>query len=293
MLYNALITGANGLIGREFSSFVDTKSSFLTTHKNFDILDYQQMKKFVEGKKIRTIINCAASRDAEALEDNYDDAFNIGVVGPQNLARLANELNARLVHISTDYVFDGKSSIPYTESDYCAPLNTYGKTKRLGEIKIQKICNSYLILRTSWVFGQIGRDFPSTIARLSQTRKEINVIYDQVGSPTYSKDFAFYATELLSKIQDGENGIFHISNSGSCSWYDLAFFTLNLLGSSSDIIPILSEEYPQKARRPSFSVLSKEKLTSTLGYSPRHFYIALAEYLNVSGIKNNEQCLVS
>lgn len=190
---------------------------------------------------------------------------------------IANKLNAILIHISTDYVFDGLKSSPYTENDVTNPLSVYGKTKVESEkILLQKVDN-VIIYRTAWLFSKYGRDFVKTIRNIASKNKEIRVIFDQVGSPCYAHDLASYIIQSLPLIKNNTKEIFHLTNEGVASWYDLAQIIVNEFNLDCKVIPIHSFEYPQKAKRPHFSVLDKTKFKKYFGIDIRHYTFGLNE----------------
>lgn len=266
-----LVTGANGLLGTEFKARLSSDEAWFCGREELDITDINAVRNFFQNKKIHYIINCAACRDAEYLEDHEIEAEPISVQGPKNLAIVAKENNATLIHVSTDYVFDGKKSSPYVETDAVNPLNIYGKYKEQGEQAALRAAETCLVLRTAWLFSSYGDDFVKKIRDLASTRSELKVIFDQVGSPCYAGDFADYTLQILPKIKTGTKEIYHLTNEGICSWYDLAYATVKAFNLDCQVIPIHTAEFPQKALRPKYSVLDKSKIKRDFNLKIRHY----------------------
>lgn len=288
---NILVTGANGLLALELREKLQLHPEFhvyYASKEDCDITNMSNIHSYVKDKKIDIILNCAANRNAEQMESDYNASKLITVEGPKNLAIIANELGATLVHFSSDYVFDGKKSTPYTEDDKTNGLSVYGKLKVEGENAVLKIANTVIVIRTAWIFSSYGQDFVKTIRRLAETRDEIKVIYDQVGSPSYAGDLAEYIIQMLPKIKKGTKEIYHLTNEGVCSWYDLAFYIVQLFKLSCKVIPIHTAEFPQKAQRPHYSVLDKSKVIRDFGLNIRHYSEGLWEC--IKKILENEKC---
>ena len=285
------LVGAYGLLGSEFRELLNDSEYYKSSSKEADITNLESLEKFVLDKSdIKYIINCAASCDAEALESNPEYANIINVEGPKNLSIIANKLNAVLIHISTDYVFDGKKSLPYQETDKTNPLSVYGCTKVESEQYLLNNTNSVVIFRTAWLFSQYGRDFVKIIRKIASNNKEIRVIFDQVGSPCFAHDLAYYILEALPMIKDGTKEIFHLTNEGVASWYDLAQFIVNGFNLDCKVIPIHSHEYVQKAKRPHYSVLDKEKFKKYFNINIRHYIFGLHECIKL--IKERDYVII-
>ena len=250
---NVLITGANGQLGTELSKLIP--SAILTDVKDLDITDYIAVKDFVGKNSINTIINCAAYTAVDDAEDNYDLVEKINAVGPKCLA----DTGCKLVHISTDYVFDGKANRPYTTNDVPKPKSVYGKTKYLGEWAVQFCANEYVIIRTSWLYSPYGKNFVKNMRNLGATRESIGVVNDQIGTPTYAADLADAIVQIVPQINKFNSGVYHYSNLGECSWYDFAVEIMKQSGLKCVVNPITTEQYPTKAPRPAYSVLDKTK----------------------------------
>lgn len=248
-----LITGANGQLGTELSKIMP--NALLTDYKDLDITDYDAVRDFVRENKIENIINCAAYTAVDDAEDNYLMARQINAVGPQNLARTG----CKLVHISTDYVFDGNAKTPYKPNDEVKPLSIYGWTKRMGELAVMKNAEKYVILRTAWLYSPYGKNFVKTMRRLGAEKESIGVVSDQIGTPTYAADLANAITKIVPQIHKNNSGIYHYTNFGQCSWYDFAREIMNISGLNCKVNPISTEQYQTRAVRPKYSVLDKTK----------------------------------
>jgi dTDP-4-dehydrorhamnose reductase len=263
-MQNILITGANGQLGMTFKSLPieNLDDNFIFTNsKDLDITNHQNVRKFILDKKINVIINCAAYTlvDKAEIEPNKADQINHKAV--VNLAQVAKDLFVQLIHISTDYVFDGNKLSPYVESDSTNPQTVYGKTKLNGEIAIKRINPKHsIIIRTSWLFSSFGKNFVNKILELAKTNKQISIVSDQIGSPTYANDLAWVILKIIPKIKNNNVELFHFSNGGSFSWYEFAKEIFKINNISTILIPVSSDDYKSKANRPNFSVLLAEKI---------------------------------
>jgi dTDP-4-dehydrorhamnose reductase len=260
---NILVTGSNGQLGSEFR-YLDTDDIFYFTDKSsLDITDFNKIKEFCKKNSITHIINCASYTAVDKAEEEKELAKRINFEAVKNLALISKELDVFLIHLSTDYVFDGKSNTPYREDDKTNPINFYGYTKLLGEEAIKEVNPKALIVRTSWVYGKYGNNFVKKILKLAQERDELNVIFDQIGTPTFAKDLA---KTILKIIQHSTFNIqysaviYHYSNEGVCSWYDFAKEIVKLKKIKCKIYPIHTIEYPTLAKRPHISLLDKSKI---------------------------------
>lgn len=262
-----LVTGANGQLGREMRRVAtnSTDTYIFTDIKELDITDAVAVNNIIAERKIDIIINCAAYTNVEKAEEDAELANELNNRGVENLAKAAKERGATIIHISTDYVFDGTADIPYTEEEKTAPIGVYGSTKLAGEESIKASRCNYIIIRTSWLYSQWGGNFVKTIQRLTAEREEITVISDQIGTPTYAGDLADVIGEIISTNQLEKQGTYHYSNEGVCSWYDFAQAICKLSGNQCKITPIHSSEYPSKVTRPHYSVLDKSKIKSSFG----------------------------
>lgn len=273
-----IVTGANGQLGRAVNiEFADRNDIELvnTDVAELDITDIDKVLAFVREVKPAAIINCAAHTNVDACETQVDLAYKINAIGPRNLAIAATDQNAKLMHISTDYVFDGHGNRPYTEFDATGPQSVYGATKLAGEEMVRQFAKNFYIVRTAWLYGD-GKNFARTMMRLAQDRDRITVVNDQVGSPTSASELA---KAVKSLIFTDNYGLFHGTCEGSCSWADFATRVLKLAGSSTEIVPISSEEYGAPANRPHYSILDNYMLRLTGGYTFADWEAAIEEYM--------------
>ena len=257
-----LILGANGMLGRDLATVFP--GARLCGHKDLDITDEAAVRAYILELKPDLVINAAAYTNVDGCEDEPKTAFAVNGDAPGYIAAACREAGARLVHYSTDYVFDG-SKKEYVESDETNPINVYGASKLRGEQKIARCMDDYRIIRTSWLFGRHGKNFVDTILDLSQRMEEVRVVDDQVGRPTYTRDLAQKTAELVGCPP----GIYHVTNDGVCSWYEFARAFID------NAVPCSSAEFPRRAKRPAYSVLVNTK-TPPL----RHWREALADYLH-------------
>lgn len=280
---NILVTGANGQLGSELRKigFSALDEVFYTDVAELDITDYAAVERFVKDKEIDTIINCAAYTAVDKAEEEPQLAAKINTEAVTNLARAAAKEGCLLIHISTDYVFDGTGTKPYSEKDKPCPVSVYGKTKLAGEEAILKSRCFHIIIRTAWLYSSFGNNFVKTILRLASERPEINVVSDQVGSPTYAGDLAAAIVAIMDNEERIEHeGIYHYSNEGVCSWYDFAAEIVRLSGKECRVKPVTTAEYPTKTQRPAYSVLDKSKIKKTFGIEIPAWKDALAKMMN-------------
>lgn len=268
-----LITGANGQLGRELARLMP--DAILTDSATLDITDADAVREFVKRNNVDTIINCAAYTAVDRAEDDADTAARVNVVGPENLAKSG----ARVVHISTDYVFDGTGHTPYEPDDAPNPVSVYGRTKLAGERAVLENAKSAVVIRTAWLYSPFGNNFVKTMRRLGAERESINVVCDQIGSPTYAGDLAAAIVAILPQMRDGMHEIYHFTNEGVCSWYDFACAIMALSGLPCRVNPIPSSQYPTRATRPMYSVLSKEKIKHDFNITIPHWQEALIKCL--------------
>lgn len=272
------ILGKDGLLG---SSLLEQDINCIgSSHTEADITSLDSLKKFVDVYQPTHIVNCAAFTDVDGAEKNFERAFAVNALGAENVGKLARQKGISVLHISTDYVFDGTADVPYLETDFCSPLGEYGKSKREGELRLLEEYPSACIVRTSWLFGGKGKNFISSLLNLLKKQSELKVVSDQKGKPTYSKDLAHAVVQLLS-----HSGIYHFANRGEMSRYEIAVEVCNLaneMGASmacNKITAVPSTEFPTPAKRPAYSVLSTSKVESILGRTPRHWKEAFKEFL--------------
>lgn len=265
------LVGENGMLGKQIA--LELKKNHLDYHGSdleVDICDYASLKKFTEGKRIAWIINCAAYTAVDRAESEEKKAGDINALGAGNLGRLANELDAKIIHFSTDYVFDGESEKPYMEDDLPNPKSVYGKTKLEGERGVSEASKCFII-RISWLYGVHGPNFVKTMLRLFGERERVSIVADQMGAPTYCKVLAENVIDLIRK-DSGEFGIYHYSDQGEISWYDFSCeikqqaVISGLSDGRVDLVPISTEEYPTEAARPKNSMFDKSKIVDTLGF---------------------------
>ena len=283
-----LVTGSKGQLGSEIQKigFTILDDVFYTDREELDITDYAAVESFVKKNEIDTIINCAAYTAVDLAEDEVEKAELINTKAVANLANVAAEEDCLLIHISTDYVFDGASSEPYTEKVKAAPLSVYGKTKLAGEKEILKSGCWYIIIRTAWLYSTYGNNFVKTILRLAGERQEINVVNDQIGSPTYAADLAKTIISIMDFDERIEHeGIYHYTDEGTCSWYDFAKEIVRLSGKDCQVNPISTTEYPTRAPRPAYSVLDKTKIKRTFAVAVPDWKTSLAEMINSMNLK--------
>ena len=260
-----LITGCNGQLGTELKKLLP--NAICADVDTLDITDAVAVNKFVNENNIDLIINCAAYTAVDRAESDIDLAKKINTDGPKNLA----QSGAKLIHISTDYVFDGTGHIPYTPDDETNPTSVYGKTKRDGELAVIENSECYVIIRTAWLYSVYGNNFVKTMRRLGAERNEINVVSDQIGTPTYASDLAAAIVKIIPQMTRENSGIYHFTNMGVCSWYDFAIEIMELSDITCMVNPIKTSQYPTPATRPSYSVLDKSKITETFGIKIPHW----------------------
>ena len=274
-----LITGSNGMLGYDLQEVLNDKHELiLTTSKTLNITDKDQVLKVICENNPDVVINSAAYTDVDGCEDNHDIAYGVNGEGVRNLALACKEIDCPLVHISTDYVFNGKNNRPWVEDDEIDPINVYGKSKLEGEEAILEILDKYFIVRTAWLYGVNGKNFPKTMLELAKNHSEITVVYDEVGSPTYTLDLAYGISQL---IETDYYGIYHLTNSESCSWCEFARYIFEVAGVDVNVIPVTASEFARPAPRPSYSVLENKNWIDN-GFKPlRSYKEAIKEYVEL------------
>jgi len=258
-----LVTGSNGQVGSEIKELSSdyTYTFFFSNREELDITDKEAIEKFIKNNKIDMIINCGAYTAVDRAEDEQELADRVNHLATKNLGEVAKEHSLTLIHISTDYVFDGRNFRPYIETDNTNPNGIYGKTKLDGERALQNINpQNSIIIRTSWVYSSFGANFVKTMLRLGKERDSLGVIFDQVGTPTYARDLARTILEILPKIENSDVEIYHYSNEGVLSWYDFAKEIMRMAKLECSINPIETKAYPTPATRPHYSLLNKAKI---------------------------------
>jgi dTDP-4-dehydrorhamnose reductase len=274
------ITACNGQLGTDAVSFF-SKNVEVIAYKDvdLDITDEEKVNVAVREAKPDVIINTAAITNVDGCESNKKLAFRVNAYGASVVARAAQNVNAELVHISTDYVFDGTGSEPYTESDKVCPKNVYGSSKLEGELSVAKYCSKSYILRTAWLYGPHGNNFVKTMLKIGRDKGEVSVVTDQVGNPTST----FELVRIIDAvIRSGKFGIYHATCEGVCSWNEFAREIFKCADLDVKVNDILTEQFVRSASRPSYSVLSKEKLFSNTGYRPSDWRKVLREYFDYS-----------
>jgi dTDP-4-dehydrorhamnose reductase len=257
---------------------------FIGSDRDVDILDPGALAAYAEGKGLSWIVNCAAYTNVEKAEDEPEIAMRINAEGPENLAALASKLGARFLHVSTDYVFDGKASRPYLEDDPVGPTAVYGRTKAEGETRVRASCPEHVILRTAWLYGAAGPNFAATMLRLMKEKERIGVVADQRGTPTYAVDLARAIATIVGSAEP-EFGTFHYTNLGETTWYEYAL-EIQRLGLERGILEracrvdaLTTDQYPTKAKRPGYSVLSTKKIIEAYGLGIPEWRESLALFI--------------
>jgi dTDP-4-dehydrorhamnose reductase len=272
-----LVTGGNGQLGRSFRSISSQHPEYqfnFTTRDEIDLSNPNSIKQYFQQKHYDLIINCAAYTAVDKAEKEQDLADAINHLAVKQLAEIAKKNHSLLIHISTDYVFDGTSYRPYIETDSINPQNIYGSSKLKGEQAIQAIKPNAIIIRTSWVYSEFGNNFVKTMLRLGTDRDQLNVIFDQIGSPTYAKDLAQCIVKIVNFYnqrpfpqETSEVPVYHFSNEGVCSWYDFAKVIFEQSNIPCSVDPIETKDYPTPAKRPHYSVLNKARIKQTFALS--------------------------
>lgn len=258
-----LLIGANGMLGRDLSKTLpDSFQCIASRSQDLDITDREATFRAIKALNPNVVINAAGFTAVDRCEEETEKAFAINGKGAKHVAEACKEIRAKCVYISTDYVFDGKKNEPYVEEDLPNPLSTYGKSKLDGENCVYESSPDALIVRSSWLFGRHGTNFVKTVLKLSREREELEMVNDQTGSPTYTKDVS---GAIASLVLRNASGFFHVANSGSCTWFEFAQKILDLAGRPLKLIPIPTARCGRPAERPRFSVLSCEKLEKAIG----------------------------
>ncbi len=268
-----LVTGSNGQLGSELKILLP--DAVFTDSAELDITDLTAVINFVQTNNINTIINCAAYTAVDKAEDEPELAAKVNAIGPENLAKTG----CKLIHISTDYVFDGCGHKPYLPDDTTAPISVYGKTKLAGEQAVLLLSKEAIIIRTAWLYSSFGNNFVKTMRRLGTERESLNVVADQIGTPTYAKDLAEAIVSILPQVNEQNKGVYHYTNEGVCSWYDFAHEIMELSELKCKVCPIPSSSYPTKAKRPFYSVLDKSKIKQTFNITIPHWKEVLVQCL--------------
>lgn len=272
-----LVAGAYGQLGtaiQRLSNDITGYSFLFHDIDTLDLTDFRNLNDFIKNEKPDYIINCSAYNAVDKAETDKENAVLLNVQVPEKLAQFASENNATLFHVSTDYVFDGKHHLPYTEDDQVCPVSAYGESKARGEEAVLGNGNHFVI-RTSWLYSASGNNFLKTVLRLAEERDELRMIFDQIGTPTYAPDLADAILQIIksidAKIANPLSGCYHYSNEGVGSWYDFAKAIVDETGTACCVLPIETHEYPLPAKRPYYSVLNKSKIKRNFGIQIPHW----------------------
>ena len=282
-MIKALVTGGNGQLAQCLKNVVKNNDELHVDFQDLpylDINDKQQLESYFLKNEFDYCINCAAYTAVDLAEEQSDLAYAVNAEGPKYLAEVCQKHQVTLIHISTDFVFDGQKRIPYLETDAPNPLSVYGASKLQGERNIQDVMDTYFIVRTSWLYSEYGNNFIKTMLSLSETRDEISVVSDQIGSPTYAGDLA----EVLIKIVLSSSisyGIYHYSNGGIVSWYDFAVEIFKQLGKTIEVKPIKTKDYPTAAKRPKYSILDTTKIKNNFDYTIKDWQVSLNKIIHI------------
>lgn len=291
-----LITGGKGQLGSQIKSIINRNSSDIgeldeiykdcecrfIDYDELDITNYNEVISYVGSFKPDVIINCAAYTNVDRCESDNDMAFKVNAIGPRNLAAASEKYGIKLLHVSTDYVFNGEGNIPFREYDLPEPVSIYGKTKLLGEQYVRENCSRYFIVRTAWLYGEWGKNFVYTIIKAAKEKGHLEVVDDQRGNPTYAEDLAYH---ILKIVLTDEYGIYHCTGTGECSWYDFACKIIEYAGIDCTVAPISSDKLNRAAKRPSYSSLDNMMLRCTIGDEMRPWQEALQSFIKKVDLK--------
>ncbi|HJB26136.1 MAG TPA: dTDP-4-dehydrorhamnose reductase [Firmicutes bacterium] len=290
-----LITGSYGQLGNELTKILKNGRAEIgeispaysgceiiaVDYDALDITDKDAVQAFIQEHQPDIIFNCAAMTNVDQCETDFETAMKVNAIGPRNLARAAKQTGAKLVHVSTDYVFSGTQATPRCEWDLCAPNTVYGKSKLLGERYAMEQCPNTFVVRTAWLYGYVGKNFVKTMLRLGKEKEQVTVVNDQHGNPTSANDLAYH---LLALALTEEYGIYHCTNEGECTWFEFASRIMERAGLTCKVLPCTTQEYPSKTPRPAYSSLNNLMLSCTIGNHMRPWQEALDRYLaNLEG----------
>ena len=282
-----LVTGSDGQLGSELKDLTKNYKKldlFFKDLPNLDICNFNLLQSFINENEINAVINCAAYTDVDKAEDESIIAKKVNCEGVLNIVNALRTVNGKLIHISTDYVFDGNHYLPYKESDPVSPIGVYGETKRAGELQVFNSDLDSIVIRTSWLYSSHGKNFVKTMLDLGTVKKNLGVINDQVGTPTYARDLAKTCLDILSgdsSLNISKNGnLYNYSNEGVSSWYDFAISVMELSGKKCKVSPIQTSEYPTAAKRPHFSLLNKSKIKTDFKIEIPHWRDSLKDCIN-------------
>ncbi len=288
-----LVTGGNGQLGQSIQSIEKKykELDFIYTDVNdLDICNLDELRDFLANNKVQYLINCAAYTAVDKAEQEQTLAKKINSEALENIGIATAEKNIKVLHVSTDYVFDGKSFKPYTEDELAVPESFYGQTKLLGEKLLLQNQPDSVILRTSWLYSEFGNNFVKTMIKLGNDRDELNVVADQIGTPTYAVDLADALLTIIKKVENKESkfhtGVYHFSNEGVCSWYDFTKNIHQIMEIDCNVMPIESKDYPTAAPRPFYSVLNKSKIKTTFKINIPYWKTSLERCLSILAASN-------
>ena len=286
-----LITGSNGQLGSEIKELENNYNKVDLIFKGLpelDICNSEALETFIIDHKINSVINCAAYTAVDKAEEDAEIAERVNSIGVLNLVNALKKVNGKLIHISTDYVFDGDHFSPYKESDLVSPIGVYGETKRAGELSVINSDIDSIVIRTSWLYSSYGNNFVKTMLRLGNEKENLGVIFDQVGTPTYARDLAKTCLEILTGVNSvkisKDGNLYHYSNEGVASWYDFAIAIMELGNVNCKVNPIQTKDYPTLAKRPQYSVLNKSKIKTDFKIEIRYWRDSLKDC--IEKIKN-------
>ncbi|NVK20915.1 MAG: dTDP-4-dehydrorhamnose reductase [Kangiellaceae bacterium] len=297
---NVLVSGANGQLGLCLKDILDNKSVtavYLGRHE-LDVTDKVACLKAIQHSNIDIWINCSAYTNVDLAEQEIEQAEKVNHFAVKNIAETCNEFNIPLIHISTDYVYDGTATIPYKEDSKTSPQSVYGRTKLLGELSIKSLLSKFIIIRTSWLYSEYNKNFVKTMLQLAKNKQELSVVNDQVGSPTYARDLAETIYEVALKLVSSDandnslSGVYHYANQGKCSWFDFSVQIfqeaqrLRILKNIPDVTPVTSEQFKTLAKRPLYSVLDSTKIVNQFKLENRTWHEALVDMLSILNVKS-------
>ena len=274
-----LVTGTKGQLGYDVVNALEKRghTAVAVDIEEMDITDAVSVERVITEAEVEAVIHCAAYTAVDAAEDNVEICRRVNAEGTENIAKVCKKLDLKMIYISTDYVFDGEGERPWEPDDERHPLNVYGQTKYEGELAVEKYLEKYFIVRIAWVFGVNGKNFIKTMLKLSETHEELNVVDDQVGSPTYTYDLAVL---LVDMVESDKYGRYHATNEGLCTWYEFAKEIFRQAGVEVKVNPVTSDMFPAKAKRPKNSRMSKEKLDANGFHRLPTWQDALERYLS-------------
>ena len=278
-----LITGSHGQLGNEMQQAAARFPAFrfiYTDVEDLDICDKAALNAFVKANAVNVIVNCAAYTAVDKAEDDVELCYKINAEAVRNIGEVAHQNGLKVVHVSTDYVFDGTNYMPYSEDQDVSPNTVYGKSKLAGEQALMETCEQAVILRTAWLYSSFGNNFVKTMIKLGTERDSLNVIFDQIGTPTYAADLADTILKILSH-ETFTPGMYHFSDEGVCSWYDFTKTIHRIAGITCDVRPIETKDYPARTPRPHYSVLNKAKIKATYGITIPHWEESLERCMKI------------